>query len=91
MALSAMARVPSNILWLSRAATSAARRTTVVVGAPILEHYATALRDIAGTGVLAYWKREFRPYLRAAAAQFAPDRESLTERVLRGRRPRGAP
>ena len=35
------------------------------------------------TGFFAYWSREFRPYLRGAAEQFAPDHESLTERLLK--------
>jgi hypothetical protein len=30
----------------------------------------------------AYWAREFRPYLRAAAGQFSPAHRSLTERLL---------
>jgi type VI protein secretion system component VasA len=34
-------------------------------------------------GFLQYWTREFRPYLRGAAEQFAPAHESLTERLLR--------
>jgi type VI protein secretion system component VasA len=38
------------------------------------------------TGFLAYWRQEFRPYLRAAASQFAPDHPSLTERLLRRRK-----
>ena len=86
MALSAMSHVPANMLWLSRAARSAARRTGKVLGDAILTHYASALAEIRSTGVTAYWTREFRPYLRGAAEQFARDRESLTERLLRRRK-----
>ena len=85
MAVSTIAHVPANLLWLSKAARSAGLRTTEVVGGAILDHYAGALKTIAATGFLAYWKREFRPYLRAAAEQFAPRHESLTERVFRRR------
>lgn len=88
IALSTLAHVPANLVWLSRAARSAARRTTETVGGAILDHYTAALEEIAHTGFMAYWVREFRPYLRAAAEQFAPNRESLTERLLRRSRRR---
>ena len=83
MAVSAVAHVPANVLWLSRAARSAARRTGKVLGETILDHYTDALAEIARTGFVDYWTREFRPYLRGAAQQFAPGHESLTERLLR--------
>jgi hypothetical protein len=41
-----------------------------------------ALNEMAITGFLAYWKREFRPYLQGAASQFSPKRSSLTEKWL---------
>ena len=85
MAISTVAHVPANVLWLSRAARSAARRTGKILGEAVLEHYTEALAEIARTGFISYWTREFRPYLRAAAGQFAPGHESLTERWL-GRR-----
>lgn len=83
LAISTLAQIPSNVLWLSRAARSAARRTSKVLGESILDHYVDALADIAQTGIVGYWTREFRPYLRGAAEQFAPGHESLTERLLR--------
>jgi hypothetical protein len=82
MALSAIASLPANLIWLSKAARSAARRTSETVGGAILDHYTTALEEIARTGFTAYWIRQFRPYLRAAALQFTPDHESLTERLF---------
>ena len=83
MAVSAMAHVPANVLWLSRAARSAARRTGRVLGEAVLDHYTNALAEMGREGFLQYWTREFRPYLRGAAEQFAPAHESLTERLLR--------
>jgi hypothetical protein len=85
MAVSAVAHVPGNVLWLSKAARSAARRTGRVLGEAILVHYVETLAEIGKTGFLEYWQREFRPYLHAAAAQFAPDHESFTEKLLRRR------
>jgi hypothetical protein len=89
MAVSAVAHLPANVVWLSRAARSAARRTGKVLGEAILDHYSHALNEMSRTGFLDYWKKEFRPYLHAAAAQFAPGHPSLTERWLLRRR-RGA-
>ena len=85
LAISTVAHVPANVLWLSRAARSAMRRTGRVLGEAVLDHYTEALTEIARTGFLEYWSREFRPYLRGAAEQFAPGHESLTERLLKGR------
>ena len=64
LAISAVSHVPANMLWLSRAARSAMRRTGRVLGDGILDHYTEALAEIARTGFLAWWSREFRPYLR---------------------------
>ncbi|MEI9974307.1 MAG: hypothetical protein WDO73_21010 [Ignavibacteriota bacterium] len=82
IAVSALAHVPSNVLWLSRAAHSAARRTGKVLGSAILDDYVRSLDEISRTGFVGYWTREFRPYLRAAAVQFAPAHETLTEKLL---------
>jgi hypothetical protein len=82
MAISTVAHVPANLLWLSRAARSAARRTGKVLGEAILDHYTEALREIGQTGFVNYWAREFQPYLRGAAEQFAAKHSSLTERLL---------
>ncbi len=83
MAVSAVSHLPGNILWLSRAANSAARRTGKVLGEAILDHYVDTLTEISRTGFTEYWAREFRPYLRAAAGQFSPSKRSLTEKVIR--------
>lgn len=82
MAISTVAHVPASVVWLSRAARSAARRTGKVFGEAILDHYTDVLSEIQTTGFLEYWQREFRPYLRAAAEQFAPGRQSWTEKML---------
>jgi hypothetical protein len=82
LAVSTVAHVPANVLWLSRAARSAVRRTGRVLGDAVLDHYSEALGEIARTGFFAYWSREFRPYLKGAAEQFAPEHKSLTERFL---------
>jgi hypothetical protein len=83
MAVSAAGHLPANILWLSRAARSAARRTGKVLGEAVLDHYSDTLKEISRTGFAGYWTREFRPYLRAAAGHFSPGKDSSTERLIR--------
>jgi len=82
MALSAISRIPGNLLWLSRCATGAARRTGRIFAGVLLDHYSGTLAEIRTTGFAAYWAREFQPYLKAAASQFSPRRVTSTERVL---------
>lgn len=86
LAVSTVAHVPANVVWLSRAAKSAARRTGQVLGESVLYHYTSTLEEISRTGFSAYWAREFQPYLRGAAQQFAADHSSWTERFLARRR-----
>jgi len=83
MALAAVGRVPENLLWLSRCARGAARRTGQIMAESLLEHYRGIGEEIRATGYVTYWVREFRPYLKAAVLQFSPRRVSLTERMLR--------
>jgi hypothetical protein len=82
LAISTISHVPGKMLWLSRAARSSVRHTGRVLGDAILTHYTDALAEIERTGLANYWKREFKPYLRGAAEQFAPGHHSLTERWL---------
>ncbi len=91
MAISTLSHVPANLVWLSKATRSAVRHTGGIVGGAILDHYSTALEEILRTGFPEYWNREFRPYLRAAAAQFAPEHGSMTERLFRVRAASGPP
>ena len=82
LALSSITQFPINLQRLARAARRAALSTGQSFAGPLLDHYRDTLKEIHQTGYLAYWSREFRPYLRAAAAQFSPQRQSLTERLL---------
>ncbi|HLY18817.1 MAG TPA: hypothetical protein VKR61_16410 [Bryobacteraceae bacterium] len=82
MALSAVSRIPENVLWLSRCAKGAAQRTGQVFSGVLLDHYSATMTEIRSVGYLAYWVREYQPYLKAAAAQFSPRRVTLTERML---------
>jgi len=64
------------------AARAGATRTGHVVGAALLDHYTQILSEIRQVGYLAYARRQFRPYLRAAINQFSPKKRTLTQRLL---------
>ena len=82
VALSTVTGLPENVRWLSRSIRLSVRRTGQVLAETLLGHYERALDDIRREGFAAYWIREYRPYLHAAAAQFSPHRRSLTSRLL---------
>jgi hypothetical protein len=86
LAVGALAELPSNVFWLSRAAQTAAKRTGQLLGETLLDHYVVALNQISQQGFIEYWRKQFRPYLRAAALQFVPANESTTEKFLRSKR-----
>jgi hypothetical protein len=79
IALATVRAVPDNLLWLSNCARTATLRVGQFFAEGLLEHYRVTLDDIRKVGYLAYWTREFRPYLGAAARQFSRSHGSLTE------------
>lgn len=83
LAVGTLSELPASVFWLSRAAQTAAKRTGQLLGETLLDHYVLALNEITAEGFIAYWRKQFRPYLSAAALQFTPANESTTERLLR--------
>ena len=82
MGLAAVTRLPDAIRWLGHSATIATVRTGQLLAGTILDHYAHTLEEIRSTGYFAFWLRQFRPYLKAAAQQFSPARQPLTTRLF---------
>jgi hypothetical protein len=82
MAVSAARSLPDGVRWLSASARVRATRTGQVFAAALLDHYRETLSEIRQIGYLTYAGRQFKPYLRAAAGQFSPQRRTLTQRVL---------
>lgn len=82
LAISAIRKLPANILWLSHASRLAGRRTGEALVETILDDYMESLADIHRTGYLRFWIREFAPYVRATARQFSRQHISLTEKLL---------
>jgi hypothetical protein len=85
LAVSAAERFPDRLRWFSTSARCAARRTTLVFVHALLAHYRQTLGEIRHVGFARYAIRQCRPYVRAAAGQFAPSRHTVTERLLAGR------
>jgi hypothetical protein len=82
MAMSAIADLPQKARWLSATTRLAATKTGAVSAGVLLDHYRSTLGRIQQEGYVAYAKRQFRPYLYAAASQFSRSHQSLTERLL---------
>lgn len=82
IALSTVRTMPTNLLKLSRSAGTATMGTGQFFAKGLLDHYENTLDEIREVGYVAYWTREFRPYLHAAAKQFSASHRSLTERLL---------
>jgi hypothetical protein len=82
MAVSAARAFPGGVRWLSASARVGATRTGHIFAAALLDHYRQTLSEIQQVGYLAYVRRQFRPYIRAAAGQFSPKRHTFTQYVL---------
>ena len=87
MAVSAVRSVPDNVRWLSTSATVGAGRAGSVLAGALLDHYRRTLDEARAVGFAAYASTQVGPYVRAAVAQFSPERRTLTESLLdrRGR------
>ena len=82
LALSAMRALPQGARWLGASAVVGASRTGQVLAASLLDQYRATLREVQEVGYTTYATRQLRPYVRAAASQFAPRKSTLTERLL---------
>ena len=83
MAVSAVRTLPDKVRWLSSSARVSAVHTGKYFSAAILDHYGQTLSELRQVGYLTYSKRQLSPYLTACVSLFSPDRESLTERLLK--------
>ena len=79
MAVSAARALPGGARWLSASARVGATRTGRIFTSALLDHYRQTLSEIQDVGYLAYARRQFRPYVRAAVDQFSPKRGTLTQ------------
>jgi hypothetical protein len=82
LALSAARGLPERVRYLSTSARVGVSRAGQVLGADLLDHYRQTLNEIREIGYVTFAARQFRPYVRAAVAQFSPRRRTLTERLV---------
>jgi hypothetical protein len=82
LALSAVRALPLGARWLGASAVAGATRTGQVLAASLLEQYRQTLNEVRQVGYTEYATRQLRPYIRAAASQFAPGKTTLTGRLL---------
>jgi hypothetical protein len=82
LALSTIASVPDGLRWLSASAVATAGRTGRVVGGVLLDHYSQTLDEVRQVGYAEYASRQLGPYVKAAVAQFSPEQQTLTARLL---------
>lgn len=71
----------SSVMAVS-AVRAGAVRTGQIFAQALLDHYRQTLGEIQQVGYLTYVGQQLGPYVRAAANQFSPKRQTLTERVL---------
>ena len=82
LAISTVRALPQGVRWLGASAVAGAARTGQVLAAALLEQYRATLDEVRQVGYTEYAARQLRPYVRAAASQFAPGKSTLTERLL---------
>ncbi len=82
MAVSAARAFPERVRWLALSAGVGAGRAGRILVTTWLDHYRQTLSEMEVVGYRAYASRQFGPYLRAAADQFSPHRETVTLSLL---------
>lgn len=82
LAVAAVNELPERARALSKTAGIVLRHGGNALSAPLLEHYRQSLAELRTTGFLQYGARQLKPYAQAALGAFAPERETLTDRLL---------
>jgi hypothetical protein len=83
LAVSAVGELPRRARMLSRSAALVARKSGGVLSAGLLDHYRATLGEIRAAGFVEYGTRQLAPYVRAALSGFSPERDTLTENLMR--------
>ena len=82
MAVAAVRSVPDNLRWLATSTMVGATRASSVLAGALLDHYRRTLDEARTAGFAAYAHAQLAPYVRAATAQFSPNRRTLTGNLL---------
>jgi len=82
LALAAVGELPERVRVLSKSAAIVLRHGGAAVSNALLEHYRQSLLELREVGYLRYGVRQLIPYTHAAIGAFAPERETLTGKLL---------
>ena len=82
LAIAAVGELPERARVLSKSAAIVLRHGGAAVSNALLEHYRQSLLELREVGFLRYGVRQLAPYTQAAIGAFAPDRETLTGKLL---------
>ena len=82
LALAAVGELPERVRVLSKSAAIVLRHGGAAVSNALLEHYRQSLLELREVGYLRYGVRQLTPYTHAAIGAFAPERETLTGKLL---------
>jgi hypothetical protein len=82
LAISAVGELPERARVLSKSVGIVLRHGGAAVSNALLEHYRQSLTELRETGFVSYGVRQLTPYTRAALGAFAPERETLTGKLL---------
>jgi hypothetical protein len=82
LAVAAVGALPERARVLSKSAAIVLRHGGAAVSNALLEHYRQSLLEMREAGFVGYGVRQLGPYTRAALEAFAPERETLTGKLL---------
>ena len=82
LAVAAVGALPERARVLSKSAAIVLRHGGSAVSNALLDHYRQSLQELREVGFLRYGVRQLTPYTHAAIGAFAPERETLTGKLL---------
>jgi hypothetical protein len=82
LGVAAVGELPERARVLSKAAAIVLTRSGAALSAPLLDHYRQSLQELREVGFVRYGVRQLAPYTKAALGAFAPERDTLTSRLL---------
>ncbi len=82
LAVAAVGELPERARVLSKSAAIVLRHGGAAVSNALLEHYRQSLQQLREVGFVRYGVQQLTPYTHAALGAFAPERETLTGKLL---------
>lgn len=82
LAVAAVGELPERARAISKSVSIVLRHGGAAVSNALLEHYRQSLTELRAVGFVSYGVRQLAPYTHAALGAFAPQRETLTGKLL---------